>query len=74
MKTIKLVYSVSKTHEFTIPDSEPWHTFFTIWEKEENERTSAEWDFLNEYNIGDFIFSQTGERPADPYDVEEYYY
>lgn len=72
MKTIKLGYSVYKTREFTIPDAEPWRTFFTIWEKEEFKRTPAEWDFLKEYCLGDFIFAQTGEWPADPFDVDEY--
>lgn len=55
---ITLGYETWVEKTFSIPKNSKWERFFEAWLTDEDERTDADWDILDENSIYDFLQSQ----------------
>jgi hypothetical protein len=55
---ITLEYSTLVEKTFSIPKNSKWEKFFKAWLTDDDERTDADWDILDENDIYDFLQSQ----------------
>ena len=55
---ITLSYQTWTTKTFTIPEKGKWARFFKAWLKDDDDRTNADWDILEKYDMYDFLSSQ----------------
>jgi hypothetical protein len=55
---ITLEYNTLVEKTFSIPKNSKWEKFFKAWLTDDDERTDADWDILDENDIYDFLQSQ----------------
>jgi hypothetical protein len=55
---ITLEYNTWAEKTFSIPKNSKWENFFKAWLTDDDERTDADWDILDENDIYDFLKSQ----------------
>ena len=55
---VTLEYSTCVEKTFSIPKNSQWERFFKAWLTDDDERTDADWDILDENDIYDFLQSQ----------------
>lgn len=58
MKTITLSYVTTTTKTFDVPQSGMWAKWFKAWEKDDDNRTNADWKLLDKYHLEDFLDTQ----------------
>lgn len=71
MKTITLSYTIQEIKTFNVPQNGKWAKWFKAWEKDEDDRTDADWNLLDKYYMEDFLASQ---GIPNAFDVECYNY
>ena len=55
---ITLEYNTWVEKTFLVPKNTKWEKFFKAWLTDDDERTEADWDILEENSIYDFLQSQ----------------
>ena len=55
---VTLDYNTWVEKTFSVPKGSKWERFFKAWLADDDKRTNADWDILEEYNIYDFLHSQ----------------
>ena len=74
MKTITLDYCIWKRETFNIPTTGKWKKYFNAYFKEEDCRTSKDYEILDEYDLEDFIASNAHVEKDNIGDIELYDY
>ena len=55
---VTLEYNTWVEKTFSVPKGSKWEKFFKAWLTNDDERTDADWDILDENDIYDFLQSQ----------------
>lgn len=63
---VTLDYNTWVEKTFSVPKGSKWERFFKAWLTDNDKRTNADWDILEEYNIYDFLQS----RGISAYEIE----